>query len=110
MKPAIAAALISLGLWCAPAGHADDPSLVGPAVGSPCAHFQMNTTTTANSGEQVRCVSVYGGGYAWLPDVGPQYDPSIAAQGAQAQAAAYDYCLQHHARPEECSQIIYGTP
>jgi hypothetical protein len=46
----------------------------------------MNTVTTANSGDQIRCVSVPYQGYAWLPDTGPQFDQSIAAHGPQAQA------------------------
>ena len=68
----------------------------------------MNTVTTANSGDPIRCVSVPYQGYAWLPDTGPQFDPSIAAHGAQADAFAY--CTQHSQRPEECHFIIYGTP
>jgi hypothetical protein len=106
---AVPASLIVVVL--APPAHADPDPAVGPAVGSPCAHYQMNTVTTANSGDQVRCVSVYGQGYFWMPDVGvPQQDPQIAAAGPQEQANAFAYCTQHFPRPQECHQIIYGTP
>ena len=102
VRTASAVAAIGVGMTLAPpAAHADDP-IVGPAVGSQCSHDQQNTVTTSNSNQQVRCVFVYGQGYAWLPDVGPQQDPRMAAAPPEVQADSYNYCLAHFDRPWEC--------
>jgi len=113
LRTAFAVAAISVGMTLAPpAAHADDPSLVGPAVGSPCTHAQQNTVTTANSGDQIRCAAVYGQGYMWLPDVGPQQDPRFTdpQMTPEVEANSYNYCLIHSDRPWECLVFIYGTP
>lgn len=108
----LAAGLLIASVMLAPVAHADPyPGIEGPAVGSLCAHAQQNTVTTANSGEQVRCVSVYGQGYVWLPDRGvAQQDPRMAEAGPEEQANAYAYCTQHFPRPQECHVMVYGTP
>jgi hypothetical protein len=60
----------------APHAYADDPpgGHIGPAAGSDCQHYELNTVTTgwvqpATPGT-VRCVPVPGAGYKWLPDSG----------------------------------------
>jgi hypothetical protein len=111
LKRSLATVALGLTIAAAPVAHADPDPMVGPAVGSTCAHYQQNTVTAANSGDQVRCVSVYGQGYVWLPDMGvAQQDPRLAAEPPEVQADEYAYCLQHFPRPQECHTIVYRTP
>ena len=116
-RPGLSAALAAVGVGMALTGATaqadDDPSLVGPTVGSECAHYQQDTVTTASTGEQVRCVFTNDRGVTWsvwLPDSGPQQEPRMATAPPEVQADTYNYCLAHIDRPWECHVIIYGTP
>jgi len=110
MRRSLVTIPLVLTIAAAPVARADPDPSAGPAVGSMCTHAQQNTVTTAISGDQVRCVAVYGQGYVWLPDVGPQQDPRMAEAPPEVQANSYNYCLAHSDRPWECHMIIYGTP
>ena len=72
----------------------NDPALTGPAVGSDCAHAQINVVTTSSSGTRIRCTSGPGG-YSWQPDTGTgSPDPALIGQ------LGWDKCIKQFPQAE----------
>ena len=87
---AAAAMLAGALTLAAPAGAS------GPQVNSACLSLQINRTTTAGTGETVRCLVNDQGSYVWTVDTGRTQDPWISdqveASACRAQGRPDDEC------------------
>ncbi len=98
--------VLGAAMFGAGIAHAD-PDV--PVIDSACNHAHMNVVAPNIAGQQLRCVSIPGGGYFWELDKGPQQDPKLRDDATpQQQDQSYAYCTQHSQRPWECKQIVYG--